>query len=75
MPKAFRSYNMEDTIEKVIHIRLLVPGPFPFSFGLAVYLTDLKSSHPLESVTGTNIYGLLQPPFSASATVISVQRL
>lgn len=75
MPKSFKSSDMEDTIEKVIAIRLLVPGPSPFSSGLAMYLTNLKSSHPLQSVTGTNIYGLLQPPFSASATVISVQGL
>lgn len=75
MPKAFQRYNMVDTIEEVIYIRLVVPGPFPFSFGPAMYLMNLKSCHPLENVICTNIYGLLQAPFFASATVISVQGL
>lgn len=65
--------NMEDTTGELIYIRLVVPGPIPFSFGPAMYLMNLKLCHPLESVICTNTYGLLQPPFCASAAVISVQ--
>lgn len=50
MPRALQTYNMEDTIEEVIYIRLVVPGPFLFSFRPAMYLMNLKSCHPLVSV-------------------------
>lgn len=71
MPKAFQRYNMEDTIEEVIYIRLFVPGPFRCSFRPAMYLMNPKSCHPLVSVISTNIYGLLQSSFCASAVVSS----